>query len=67
MQIEPLVRKFFVPSSFPCFHCNKNRAEFRAKLQHKSICVNLCLCARCVNLPEIELIETIFGKTEVKK
>ena len=66
MQIEPIVWKFTMLGSFPCFHCNENRAEFRVKLQHKSVRVNLCLCPSCVNLPEIELIETIFGKAEVK-
>jgi hypothetical protein len=62
MQIKPIVWKFTMLGSFSCYACNKNRAEFRAKLQHKGIKFNLCLCKICVNLPEIEVIETIFGK-----
>lgn len=67
MQIEKITWETYTPNEFPCYVCNKNRAEFRAKLQHKGVRVNLCLCASCVNLPEIELIETIFGKEEVNK
>ena len=63
MQIEKITGKLSIPNEFPCIACNNNRAEFRGTVQHKGITVKLCLCPVCVNLPEIVLIETIFGKS----
>lgn len=66
MQIEKITWETYTPNEFPCMVCNKNRAEWRGQFGHKEVTVNLCLCNVCINLPETELIERIFGEYRIK-
>lgn len=61
IQIEKITWEAFEPTSFPCFVCKGNKAEFKMQLQHKGISVTSCICQVCANLPEAELVERILG------
>ena len=61
MEIEKINWEVSEPADFPCFVCEENRAEFKARLQHRGVTTSICLCSVCKNLPETVLIERIFG------
>ena len=60
MKTEPIIWEFTMLGSFPCVACEEKRAEFKAKVRHKSVDVNLNLCPDCIKLSEEVLIKKVF-------
>lgn len=60
MKTEPIIWEFTMLGSFPCVACEEKRAEFKAKVRHRSVDVNLNLCPDCVKLSEETLIKKVF-------
>lgn len=57
IQKKKITWETFEPASFPCFLCKKNKAEVEARRG----AITVHLCPICAALPDIVLMERIFG------